>query len=224
MTATPVVRLAPVAVLLALGCATPSPPSSTLPLPGPAPAGAADAVVRLLAGRFDSADQARSSPGFAAIEVVACPADVPGLGPRVLYVEQTRLESPGTPERQRVLAIDPGEPVESVAVARVFELAVPGSSIGACGLAVRPRFTRDELVERVGCAMVFRRDASVWRGATSGRGCPSTRGGATYVTSERVLDTLGYRAWDRGYDASGAQRWGESGPYVLVRRTPLSPP
>jgi hypothetical protein len=96
--------------------------------------------------------------------------------------------------------------------------------MGACGLAVPPRFTRDELVERVGCALALRSDATVWRGSTNGRGCPSTLRGATYVTSEVVLDTLGYRAWDRGFDASGAQRWGEAGPYVFVRRTPLSPP
>ncbi|MGZ6029075.1 MAG: CpcT/CpeT family chromophore lyase, partial [Myxococcaceae bacterium] len=93
MTATPVVRLASLLALVALGCATPS-PASTAPPPEPAPAGAADAVVRLLAGRFDSADQARSSPGFAAIQVVTCLADVPALGPRVLYVEQGRMESP----------------------------------------------------------------------------------------------------------------------------------
>ncbi len=223
MTAARVVRIASILALVALGCATPSPASTESP-PKPAPAGAADAVVRLLTGRFDSADQARSSPGFAAIQVVACPADVPVLGPRVLYVEQARMESPDAPERQRVLVLEPGEPIESAAVSRVFELAVPGSSVGACGFAVRPRFTRDELVERVGCAMALRSDATVWRGSTSGRGCPSTLRGATYVTSEVVLDTLGYRAWDRGFDASGTQRWGESGPYVFVRRTPLSPP
>lgn len=221
MTATRVVRIAPLIAVLALGCATPSPATSTVALPRPAPAGAADAVLRLLSGRFDSADQARSSPGFTAIQVVACPAEVPGLGPRVLYVEQSRMESPDAPERQRVLAIDPGEPTESAAVSRVFELAVPGSSVGACALPVHPRFTRDELVERVGCAMTFRSDTSVWRGSTSGRGCPSTLRGATYVTSEVVLDPLGDRTWERGYDASGAQRWGESGPYVFVRRTPL---
>jgi len=223
VTATRVVRIASLLALVALGCATPS-PAPSVQTPAPVASGPADTVVRLLTGRFDSADQARSSPGFAAIQVVACPADVPALGPRVLYVEQARMESPDVPERQRVLVLEPGDPVESAAVARVFELAVNGSSVGACGLAVRPRFTRDELVERVGCALALKSDATVWRGSTSGRGCPSTLGGATYVTSEVVLDTLGYRAWERGFDASGAQRWGESGPYVFVRRTPLSPP
>ena len=93
-------------------------------------------------------------------------ADVPALGPRVLYVEQARMDGLEAPTRQRVYVVDPGEPMESAAVIRVFELAVAGSSVGACGRAVRPRFTRDELVERVGCAMALRSDGPVWRGAT----------------------------------------------------------
>jgi hypothetical protein len=224
VTATRLVPTASLLALLALGCATTA-PQSTTPSSKPAPAGAADAVVRLMTGRFDSADQARSSPGFSGFLVTACPADVPPLGPRVLYVEQAPLENLEAPVRQRVYVLDPGEPLESAAVARVFELAVPGSSVGACGFAVRPRFTRDELVERVGCAMVLRSDGPVWRGATSGRGCPTTLQGATYVTTEVVVDALGYRSWDRGFDPNGVQKWGaESGPYVFVRRTPLPSP
>lgn len=193
--------------------------------PPPArPAGAADAAYRLLEGRFDSADQARSSPGFAAVQVVACHADVPALGPRVLYVEQARMDAPGAPVRQRVFVVEPSEPMESAAVSRVFELAVPGSSVGACGLPVRPRFTREELVERVGCTVSLHADGFVYRGGTTGRGCPTTQSGATYVTSDMVLDTVGFRSWERGYDPGGTRRWGEPVPYVFVRRTPLPSP
>jgi hypothetical protein len=193
---------------------------------GPAPSGgAADRSYQLLAGRFDSADQARSTPGYPAIQLVTCPADVPSLGPRVLYVEQTRMDAVDRPERQRVYAIEPAEPAESAAVVRVFDLAVSGSSVGACGLSVRPRFTRDELVEREGCKVSLRADGPVYRGSTSGRSCPTTLEGATYVTSDVVLDTFGLRSRERGFDPSGAQRWGsESGPYVFVRRTPIPPP
>ncbi len=227
------------AVVLGLGCATsvstvpPSastvPPSaSTVPPSSPsasASAGAADRTYRLLEGRFDSADQARSSPGFTALQVSACPADVPALGTRVLYVEHAPIDAPDRPVRQRVYVLEPGEPVESVAVARVFELAVPGSSVGACGLSVRPRFTREELVERVGCMLSLRADGPVYRGSTSGRGCPTTVKGATYVTGDLVLDTVGFRSWERGYDPTGTRKWGdESGPYVFVRRTPLAVP
>jgi CpeT/CpcT family (DUF1001) len=221
------------AAFLALGCATSAPtgaaPTGAAPT-GAAPAptatgGAADRSFHLLEGRFDSADQARSTPGYPPIQLVACSADVPALGPLVLYVEQARMDATETPERQRVYVIEQGNPAESVAVARVFELAEPRSSVGACGRSVRPRFTRDELVERVGCMVSLRADGPVYRGATTGRSCPTTLSGATYVTSDVVLDTVGLRSWERGFDPSGAQKWGsESGPYVFVRRTPLPAP
>ncbi|HUM12893.1 MAG TPA: chromophore lyase CpcT/CpeT [Myxococcaceae bacterium] len=207
--------------LLGLGCATPAP--TTGAPPRVAPAGAADLTYRLLEGRFDSADQARSSPGHPAIQLVACAADVPALGPRVLYVEQTRLAAPDTPIRQRVYALEAGEPIESAAVSRVFELENPGAAVGACSRGGPPRFARDELVERVGCAVALRAEGRVLRGGTSGRGCPSTHGGATYATSELMLDDVGLRFWERGFDVTGAQRWGNDGvPYVFVRRTPLA--
>ncbi len=207
--------------LLGLGCATSSP--TTVAPSRAAPAGAADVTYRLLEGRFDSADQARSSPGYQAMQLVACPADVPALGPRVLYVEQARLDALAAPIRQRVYALEPGEPIESAAVSRVFELENPRSAVGACGRSTPPRFARDELVERVGCAVALRAEGRVLRGATSGRGCPSTQGGATYATSEVMLDDVGLRFWERGFDPTGAQRWGNDAvPYVFVRRTPLA--
>jgi len=211
------------ATFLVLGCATSATTAVTPAVP--AIGGAADRSFHLLEGRFDSADQARSTPGYPPIQLVACPADVPSLGPRALYVEQARMDATDAPERQRVYVFEQGDPAESTAVARVFELAEPRSSVGACGRSVPPRFSRDELVERVGCTVSLRADGPVYRGATSGRSCPTTLKGATYVTSDVVLDTVGLRSWERGYDPSGAQKWGaESGPYVFVRRTPLPSP
>jgi hypothetical protein len=207
--------------LLGLGCATSS-PTTGAPARA-APAGAADLTYRLLEGRFDSADQARSSPGYQAIQLVACAAEVPALGPRVLYVEQSPLDALDAPIRQRVYALEPGEPLESAAVSRVFELENPRAAVGACGRGTPPRFARDELVERVGCAVALHAEGRVLRGATTGRGCPSTQGGATYATSEVMLDDVGLRSWERGFDPSGAQRWGSDAvPYVFVRRTPLA--
>lgn len=211
------------AALLVLGCAGSAPAVA----PAPArPAGAADVAYHLLEGRFDSSDQARSSPGYAAFQIVACPADVPSLGPRVLYVEQTRVGGDrDEPFRQRVYVVEPGEPLESAAVLRVFELTVPGSSVGACGASVPPRFTRDEVMERLGCAVPLRVDGTVFRGATSGRSCPASQKGATYAMNELVLDSVGFRSWERGFDAAGTKRWGtDTGPYVFVRRTPLPMP
>jgi len=207
--------------LLGLGCVT-SGPTTAIPS-RPTPAGAADLTYRLLAGRFDSADQARSSPGYQAIQLVACAADVPALGPRVLYVEQARLDALDAPIRQRVYALEPGEPIESAAMSRVFELENPRAAVGACGRGTPPRFAREELMERVGCAVALHADGRILRGATSGRGCPSTHQGATYATSELMLDDVGLRFWERGFDPTGVQRWGNDAvPYVFVRRTPLA--
>jgi len=200
-----------------LGCATPATPPAAPPAP---PAGAADAAYHLLEGQFDSADQARSSPGYAAFQIVACPADAPALGPRVLYVEQTRIGDADMPYRQRVYALEPGDPVDSVAAMRVFELAAPGSAVGACRGGSPPRFAREDLVERVGCAFSLHTDGAVLRGGTSGRGCPTTQKGATYMTAELVVGSVAIHSWEHGFDAAGTRRWGvETGPYVFVRRT-----
>ena len=186
-----------------------------------APGGAADRGFHLLEGRFDSVDQSRSTPGYPALQLVACPADVPSLGTRVLYVEQARLDAPDTPVRQRVYVLEAGEPLESTAVARVFELDSPRGAAGACGRSSPLRFARDELIERVGCAVALRADGSILRGTTTGRGCPSEQGGATYATSEWLVDSLGLRSSETGFDAAGARKWGNTaGPVVFVRRSP----
>lgn len=206
-------------MFLALGCATSS--TSTVPVAPSAPAGAADRSYQLLAGRFDSSDQARSSPGYPAIQMVACPADAPSLGPRVLYVEQTRLDGSDAPFRQRVYALEPGEPLESAAMVRVFELENPRGAVGACVRSQPPRFARDELIERVGCAVALHAEGGLFRGGTTGRGCPTTQDEATYVTDEWLVDTVGVRSRQTGFDAMGTRRWGnQSGPVVFVRRSP----
>jgi hypothetical protein len=183
--------------------------------------GAADRGFHLLEGRFDSVDQARSTPGYPALQLVACPAEVPSLGTRVLYVEHARLDALDVPVRQRVYVLEPGEPLDSAAVARVFELENPRGAAGACGRSSPPRFGRDELIERLGCAVVLRADGGLFRGSTSGRGCPTDQGGATYATSEWMVDGLGLRSSETGFDAGGARKWGNAaGPVVFVRRSP----
>lgn len=205
---------------LSFGCVSSSPSFERRELPERATA--ADTVYWLLTGRFDSADQARSTPEFPAVQVVVCPAQVAGMGPRVLYLEQARMDSPRAPYEQRVYVVEPLEPSTSVAVSRSFELADPGRAVGACDQGTPPRFDRDALVERLGCAVRVEAEGEVWRGSTSGRGCRTTLRGAAYSTTEVALYALGFRSWERGYDAAGNQTWGvDSTPFVFVRRTPL---
>jgi hypothetical protein len=152
---------------------------------------------------------------------VACPAEAPSLGTRVLYVEHARVDALDAPVRQRVYVLEAGEPIESAAVARVFELENPRGAAGACARSSPPRFARDELIERVGCAVALRADGGLLRGSTTGRGCPSDRDGATYATSEWMVDGLGLRSSETGFDAAGTRKWGNAaGPVVFVRRSP----
>lgn len=209
-------------VFLALGCAT---PGATTGVAAAVSGGAADRGFRLIEGRFDSADQARSTPGYPAFQLVACPAEAPSLGARVLYVEHARLDALDAPVRQRVYVLEAGEPLESAAVARVFELENPRGAAGACSRSSPPRFARDELIERVGCAVALRADGSLLRGTTTGRGCPTDQGGATYATSEWMVDGLGVRSSETGFDAAGTRKWGNAaGPVVFVRRSPPPAP
>ena len=96
--------------------------------------------------------------------------------------------------------------------------------MGACTGNRPPRFARDELIERVGCAVALHAEGGLFRGGTTGRGCPTTQGEATYVTDEWMVDTVGVRSRETGFDATGARRWGnQSGPVVFVRRSPPPP-
>lgn len=206
-----------------LGCTTPGRVGSAVPAGGTsADATAADRAFQFLNGRFDSADLARSSPGVSALEVTACAAEVSGLPPRALYVEEATLGTPEVPRRQRVFALEPGDSPGAPVLWRVFDLVSPESVTGACRGGGRPRFARDEVRERPGCAVSLRWDGNVFRGATSGRSCPSTIAGATWASQETMLDAMGFRLWERAFDASG-QPVGKAdvGTYVFVRRSPV---
>src|SRR5262249_36755580 len=122
---------------------------------------------------------------------------------------------------QRVYVLEAGEPADSAAVSRVFDLENPGAAVGACSQGQPPRFARDELIERVGCVVTLHAEGGVLRGTTTGRGCPTTQGGATYATRGMVVHAVSLRSGEHGSDATGAQRWGtNAGPYVFVRRSP----
>jgi hypothetical protein len=51
-----------------------------------------------------------------------------------------------------------------------------------------------------------------------GKGCGSTLNGASYATSEVLLESTLLLSWDRGFDARDQQVWGATaGGYVFDR-------
>lgn len=178
-------------------------------------------VHRALLGRFDSRDQAMRDARFLAIQLQTCEVPVPELGPRVMYVEQARLDATNAPYRQRLYVI---EREEGGVRSRVFEFHTPATVVGLCADVSRADVRPKDVFEREGCAVHLRAVDGRFEGGTRGEGCESTLMGARYATSEVVLREDGMDSWDRGFDARMRQVWGATaGAYRFVRRTPLAP-
>ncbi len=177
-----------------------------------------DKAFAWLTGRFDSSEQAAANPTYFAIQLETCPVAAPGLGERVLYVEQARMDLLDSPYRQRLYVVEAGEGPE--VISRVFELATPASWIGACGESEPRGVTPDDVTERAGCAVHLTRSGlDGFVGGTQGTECESSLNGASYATSEVSLSAADLESWDRGFDADGAQVWGATaGPYRFIRQ------
>lgn len=187
--------------------------------PEAAPVEAVATLQRYLTGSFDSADQAKRDTSYFDIHLTICEVQVADLGPRVLYVEQARADTLSAPYRQRLYVL---EAKGDKSVSRVFEFKLPGRVKGLCADTSRVTIVPSDVEERAGCRVELAWDGVAFKGGTVGKECGSTLNGATYASSEVVLDAAGMTSWDRGYDADGKQVWGAvKGAYEFVRRSPL---
>ena len=176
---------------------------------------------RLLVGFYDSSEQASSSPDYYNILLTMCPVPLPELGMHVLYVEQASADTPRSPYRQRLYSLEPGAS-ETQAVSRVYELAGPGTFVGACDDADAFEIDMERVLLLEGCDVTLDWDGARFVGGTEGDACGTDFGGATYATSEIVLDETVLLSWDRGYDDRGRQVWGATGGgYQFIRHTEL---
>lgn len=182
----------------------------------------ADQLALYLTGRFDSEAQSQQDVSYYAIQLIMCPVDVPELGVRVLYVEQAQMAKPSQPYRQRLYVVEPGDAPDT-AVSNIYELANPAAVVGLCDDPASLTLTADDATEKVGCAVLMQWKGDHFEGGTQGKDCASDLNGASYATSEVVLDETTLTSWDRGLDAQDEQVWGAvSGPYVFDRKTTLS--
>jgi hypothetical protein len=177
-------------------------------------------VEAMLLGRFDSSAQAAADQRYFAVQLRACPLDVPALGAVALYVEQAMLETPDQPYRQRVYVLSA---TDDVVESAVFELVQPERFVGLCDLDDAGRAAGSPGVDDVavlpGCSVLLAPGDEGFVGSTDGASCLNDFRGATYATSEVTLTPTEIRSWDRGYDADDVQVWGAvAGPYVFVRQ------
>jgi hypothetical protein len=177
-------------------------------------------VAEWMAGTFASTAQSARDPQFRDVVLHIAPMWIDQPDARWFYVEQAMANAQDKPYRQRVYRLtEAGDGVESM----IFEL--PGDPLQYAG-AWRAQKPLDQLlpsmlVPKAGCAVRLKRaDGQTWTGGTDGQGCPSSREGAAYTTSEVTLTATELRSWDRGFDAKGKQVWGSTaGPYIFVKET-----
>ncbi len=199
-------------------------------LPGLAALAGCQSDLRVLegymTGSFSSAEQHLADPeNFHDIRLHMVPiwsqrADGPWL-----YVEQAAAQRPQRPYRQRVyhLRANPDRTLESV----IYEL--PGDPLRFAGAWKEPamldELSPNALVLRDGCSITLRKaENETFVGSTAGEGCSSSLRGASYATSEVVIEADRLMSWDRGFDSEDQQVWGATkGGYVFTKDVPPPP-
>jgi CpeT protein len=185
-------------------------------LPDAARAQGLDTLVAWMTGSFSSGQQAASDTNYHDIRlemVRIWPAREDGYW---LYVEQAVATDLERPYRQRVyhVTVTDGGSFRS----DVYEMRNPLRFAGAWrDEHPLEGFSPDSLEQRPGCAVLLDwYENGMYVGSTVGSECISSHRGASYATSEVIVERTGIRTWDRGYDEAGEQVWGaESGGYVF---------
>lgn len=172
-------------------------------------------LAKLMQGSFSSAEQAKSDSAFYSISLKIIPIWSHRTDGIWMYVEQAMATNLDKPYRQRVYRL-------SRFSAQEFESAVY-TLVNPLRFAGKPELLAnlnpDSLSLREGCSVFLKAHSKYeFSGSTGAKTCPSDLRGASYASSEVVIDRKKMISWDRGYDAEGKQVWGavKSG-YVFKR-------
>lgn len=172
----------------------------------------------MMSGTFDSRAQAGADSNYLEISLKMQPiwVDRPG---KWLYVEQALYSAQDRPYRQRIYQLEKGK--RATFRSRVYELNNPAAYVGGAEQPERfEALSLEDLSERVGCAVVLRKDGSgIYRGSTVDKACSSTLRGASYATSRVSIHTSFIQSWDQGFDTNGEQVWGATeGGYMFMKQ------
>jgi uncharacterized protein (DUF1330 family) len=171
-------------------------------------AGVLEEFVRLQAGSFTSAVQARNDKRYdvATWHIVEIwPRSA--AGERWLYTESW-LEGAPKPYLQRISRVREDGP-GALRVTR-YTLADADRWVGAWQEPARfAQLDRKQLTELTGCdGVMVRTGPQRFEGGTIGAACVNAYKGARYAVSTTVLGDGEMLNWDRGFSADGSQVWG----------------
>jgi hypothetical protein len=177
-------------------------------------------IAAWMSGAFDSRDQhLADTANYFAIRLHMKPIWKNRADGVWLYVEQAMMGYLDKPYRQRVYHVYLQD--DSTVISHVYEMEKPLRFAGVWQQEnPLSTLTPDSLKDRKGCSILLRKtNPARYLGQTHDRDCLSTRSGATYATSEVVLEDGLLVSWDRGWDADGKQVWGATqGGYRFVKR------
>lgn len=178
-----------------------------------------EVLVEYMTGSFSSEEQAEKDSGYFNIELEMVKIWKDRTDGSWIYIEQAVAESKDKPYRQRVYQIkqrDDGK-IESIVYSIPEPLRFAGDYKKEFPLL---RLTSDSLLIREGCEVVlYRADDGYFEGGTIDKNCSSDLRGASYATSEVMIDKDKMITRDRGFDENGNQVWGATeGGYIFKKK------
>lgn len=178
-----------------------------------------EALVEYMVGSFSSEEQAEKDSNYFNIELEMVQIWKDRTDGPWIYIEQAVSESKEKPYRQQVYQIrqrNDGK-IESIVYTIPDPLRFAGDYKKEFPLL---RLTPDSFTLREGCEVVmYRVDDGYFEGSTIDKNCSSDLRGASYATSEVLIDKDKLTSWDRGFDENGNQVWGATeGGYIFKKK------
>jgi hypothetical protein len=178
-----------------------------------------EALVDYMVGSYSSEEQAEKDSSYFNIELEMVQIWKDRTDGPWLYIEQAATETKEKPYRQRVYQIrqrSDGK-VESIVYSIPNPLRFAGDYKKEFPLL---RLIPDSLSQKSGCEVVlYRADDGYFEGGTVDKNCTSDLRGASYTSSEVMIDRDKMITWDRGFDENGNQVWGATkGGYIFKKK------
>ena len=178
-----------------------------------------EALVNYMTGSFSSEEQAEKDSGYFNIELEMVQIWKDRTDGPWIYVEQAVADTKEKPYRQRVYQLRKRKDgkIESFVYTIPDPLRFSGEYKKEFPLL---RLTPDSLTLKEGCEVVlYQADEGYFEGSTVDRNCSSDLHGASYTTSEVIIDKDKIITWDRGFDENGNQDWGATkGGYIFKKK------
>lgn len=176
-------------------------------------------LVEYMVGSFTSEEQAEKDSSYFNIELEMVQIWKDRTDGPWIYIEQAVSETKDKPYRQRVYQIKQRSDgkIESIVYSIPNPLRFAGDYEKEFPLL---RINPDSLLIKEGCEVVlYRTDHGYFEGGTVDKNCASDLRGASYATSEVMIDKDKMITWDRGFDENGNQVWGATkGGYVFKKK------